>query len=73
MLLAGFARVRVKGCFWIHFGGFEVVALLELASIAHVKVMRVNHVIQDYVNEMYIISYNDAMPGPLLLYSLRNP
>lgn len=50
-----------------------MVALLELANIAHVKVMRVNHVTQDYVNELYVISYNDAIPGPLLLYSLRNP
>lgn len=46
--------VRIKCYFWIHFGGFEVVALLESVSIAHIKVMNVNHVTQDYINEIYI-------------------
>lgn len=31
-----------------------MVALLESVSIAHVKVMKVNHVTQNYINEIYI-------------------
>lgn len=36
-------------------GGFEVVALPESVSIAHVKVVKVNHVAQDYINMYFII------------------
>lgn len=66
--LPGFAMVRIKGYFWIHFGGFEVVALLESVSIADVKVIKFNQVTQDYVNEIHIFFYNHIVPGPLVLY-----
>lgn len=38
-----------------------MVALLELVSIAHVNVTRVNHVTQDLINELYVILYNDVI------------
>lgn len=53
--LPGFAMVKIKGYFWIRFGGFEVVALLVSVSIAHVRVMKVNYVTQDCINEIYIL------------------
>lgn len=67
--MPGFAMVKIKGYFWIHFGGFEVVALLVSVSTAHVKVMKVNCVTQDYINEIYIFLYNYIVPSPLVLYS----
>lgn len=66
VFLASFARVRVKGCFWRHFGSFEMVALLDWVSADPRKFYRSNHVTQDYV-----VLY-DSTPGPLLLYSSRN-